>query len=86
MFRVAVNQCALAIGKLVPRMHSLRRKLKFARLLVKLATAKRILERLHHRLSKFDRSVFLILKPISYFFGFHMAWFFIYKLLEFVRS
>ena len=46
MFRVAVNQCALAIGKLVPRMHSLRRKLKFARLLVKLATAKRILERL----------------------------------------
>ena len=38
-------------------------------------TAKRILERLgiqstlHHRLSKFDRSVFLILKPISYFFG-----------------
>ena len=46
MFRVAVNQCALAIGKLVPRMHSLRRKLKFARLLVKLATAKKILERL----------------------------------------
>ena len=24
--------------------------------------------RLHHRLSKFDRSVFLISKPISYFF------------------
>ena len=36
-------------------------------------TAKRILERLHHRLSKFDRSVFLNLKPISYFFGVYMA-------------
>ena len=33
-------------------------------------TAKRILERLHHRLSKFDRSVFLILKSISYFWVF----------------
>jgi hypothetical protein len=34
-------------------------------------TAKRILERLglHHHLSKLDRSVFLILKPISYLFG-----------------
>ena len=32
-------------------------------------TAKRILERLQYRLSKFDRSVFLILKPIYYFFG-----------------
>ena len=42
--------------------------------------------RLHHRLSKFDRSVFLILKPISYFFGMCMAWFFIQKLLEFIRS
>ena len=30
-------------------------------------TAKRILERLHHPLSKFDRSAFLILKPISRF-------------------
>ena len=39
-------------------------------------TAKRILQRLYHRLSKFDRSVFLILKPISYFFGVYMAWFF----------
>ena len=33
-----------------------------------LNTAKIILERLHHRLSKFDRSVFLNLKPIYYFF------------------
>ena len=45
------------------------------------STAKRILERLeyrlHHRLLKFDRSVFLIFKPISYFFGVYMAWFFI---------
>ena len=32
-------------------------------------SAKIILERLHHRLSKFDRSVFLILKPTSYLFG-----------------
>ena len=44
-------------------------------------TAKRIVERLgiqtSHRLSKFDRSVFLILKAISYFFGDDMAWFFI---------
>ena len=32
--------------------------------------------RLHHRLSKFDRSVFLILKPISYF-GVYMARFFL---------
>ena len=31
--------------------------------------------RLHHRLSKFDRSVFLNLKPISYFLGIYMAWF-----------
>ena len=39
-------------------------------------TAKRIIEnlkyRLHHRLSKFDRSVFLNLKPI---YGVCMAWF-----------
>ena len=34
-----------------------------------LCTAKRILERLHHRFSKFDKSVFLISKPISYFWG-----------------
>ena len=34
--------------------------------------------RLHHRLSKFDRSVFLIVV--------YMAWFFIQKLLEFIRS
>ena len=40
MFRVAVKQCALAIGKLVPRMHSLLRQSKFARLLVKLATVR----------------------------------------------
>ena len=36
-------------------------------------TSKRILDleyRLHHCLSKFDRSVFLILKPISYFLAF----------------
>ena len=32
---------------------------------------------LHHRLSKFDRSVFLILKPIFYFFGVDVTWFFI---------
>ena len=36
-----------------------------------IGTAKKILKdlefRLHHRLSKFDRSVFLIVKPISYF-------------------
>ena len=31
--------------------------------------------RLHHRLSKFDWSVFLNLKPISYFFVIFMAWF-----------
>ena len=39
-------------------------------------TAKRILERLHHCLSNFDMSVFLILKPISYFLGIYMACFF----------
>jgi hypothetical protein len=33
--------------------------------------------RLHHRLSKFDRSVFVNLKAISYFFGIFMAWFLI---------
>ena len=38
-------------------------------------TAKRMLERLHHRLSKFDRFEFLILKPICYFFGVYMALF-----------
>ena len=38
--------------------------------------------RLNFRLSKFDRSV----KPISYFLGVYIAWFFIQKLLEFVRS
>ena len=43
---------------------------------ISLNTAKKILERLHHRLSKFDRSVFLNLKPIFYFFGIYMAWFF----------
>ena len=38
---------------------------------VKLKEYKEDLEyRLHHRLSKFDRSVFLILRPISYFFVF----------------
>ena len=37
---------------------------------------KDLIYRLHHRLSKFDRSVFLILKPIYYFFGIYMAWFF----------
>ena len=42
--------------------------------------------RLHHRLSKFDRSVFLNLKLISYFSGVYMAWVFIQKLLELVRS
>ena len=31
--------------------------------------------RLHYRLPKFDGSVFLNLKLISYFFGFDMAWF-----------
>ena len=44
--------------------------------------AKRILERLGIQTSssfvKIDRSVFLILKPISYFFGVYMAWFFFY--------
>ena len=44
--------------------------------------ARRILERLgiqrlHHRLSKFDRSAFLNLKPIYYFFGVYMACFFL---------
>ena len=34
--------------------------------------------RLHYHLSKFDWSVFLNLKPISYFFGIYTAWFFIY--------
>ena len=36
----------------------------------------RILEmeyRLHHRLSKFDRSVFVNLEPISYISGVYMA-------------
>ena len=38
-------------------------------------TAKRILERFGIQTSSsFDKSVFLILKPISYFFG---AWFFL---------
>ena len=77
MFRVAVNQCALAIGKLVPRMHSLRRKLKFARLLVKLATAKRILERLHHRLSKFEVPVVVNLKHVIELFGLYTTCFLI---------
>ena len=37
---------------------------------VQLREYKKNLEyRLNHRLSKFDRSVFLILKSISYFFG-----------------
>ena len=43
-------------------------------------TAKKILERqyrLHHPLSKFDGTVFLNSKPISYFFGFYMAWFYL---------
>ena len=33
--------------------------------------------RLHPHLSKFDRSVFLVLMPISNFFGVYMAWVFI---------
>ena len=44
-------------------------------------TAKKILERLgiqtSSSLSKFDRSVFLILKSISYFFGVYMALYFL---------
>ena len=36
-------------------------------------TAKRIYYKQKHRLSKFDRSVFLNLKLISYFFGNNMA-------------
>ena len=52
------------------------------------STPKRILERLgiqtSSSLSKFDRSVFLILKLITYFFGVYMACFFIQKLLEFI--
>ena len=47
----------------------------------KRVTAKRILERLeyrlHHHLSKFDRSVFLILKPIFYFLVFIWLGFFL---------
>ena len=35
--------------------------------------------KLHHRLPKFDWSVFLNLKPISCFLGFYMAWFFYLK-------
>ena len=47
---------------------------------VKLKEYKEDLEyRLHHRLSKFDRSVFLILKPIPYFFGVYMVWVFYLK-------
>ena len=50
-----------------------------------MSTAKRILERLgnrlHHRLSKFDRSGFLNLKPISAFFAFIWLGFSIQKLL-----
>ena len=37
---------------------------------------------LHHRLSKFDWFVFLILKPISYFGCIYVAWFFIQNLLS----
>ena len=41
-------------------------------------TARRILERLGIQTSSsFDRSVFLNLKPISYFFAVYMAWSFI---------
>ena len=43
-------------------------------------TAKRILERLGIQTSSLfvkDRSVLLILKPISYFLGIYMAWFLI---------
>ena len=51
-------------------------------------TAMRILEgleyRLLHRLSKFDRSVYVNLKPISDIFGFYVAWFLIQKLMELV--
>ena len=39
-------------------------------------TAKKILERRGIQ-SKFDWSVFMNLKPISYFFGIYVAWFFI---------
>ena len=38
--------------------------------------------RLHHRVSKFDRSVYLISKPISYFWGIYMACFFYLETIE----
>ena len=53
------DYCAQVINSFTPQ-----KKRKIA------VTTKKILEILHHRLSKFDRSVFLILKPISYFLAF----------------
>ena len=44
---------------------------------IALSTVKRILDRLHHHLLKFHRSVFLILKPISYFLAFMWLGFFL---------
>ena len=39
-----------------------------------------------HHLAKFDRSVVVNLKPISYYFGVYITWFLIHKLLELVKS
>ena len=47
-------------------------------------TAMRILKRLgiqtSHRLSKFNKSVFVNLKPFFYFFGLYMPWFLIQRI------
>ena len=42
--------------------------------------------RLKHHFSKFIRSVFRILQPISYFFGASIAWFFVQKLDHDLRA
>ena len=39
-----------------------------------------------HRLSKFDKSVVVNLKPILYLFGVYTTWFFIQKLLELLKT
>ena len=67
--------CSVELGRRPGRFLS-----KQGRLLVQLREYQKDLEcRLHHRLSKFDRSVFLILKPISYSFDVYVAWFFLSK-------
>ena len=73
-----LQKCALLLLT-----HAAMHKLKFrhsekATKILQLREYQKDLEyRLHHRLSKFDGSVFLILKSISYFLEFtYMDWFF----------